>query len=75
MVTDKELNDRLIERDQTSEFSWDAWKKCAKLGIQGLPIPSEYGGGDADCVTMLPKTSTGKIDRVTLAKGVRPVAV
>jgi len=47
----EELNDRLIERDQNSEFSWDAWKKCAKLGIQGLPIPSAYGGGDSDCLT------------------------
>ena len=47
----QELNDRLIERDQNSEFSWDAWKKCAKFGIQGLPIPAEYGGGDADCLT------------------------
>lgn len=47
----EELNESLIERDQNSEFSWDAWKKCAKLGIQGLPIPAEYGGGDADCLT------------------------
>jgi alkylation response protein AidB-like acyl-CoA dehydrogenase len=47
----EELNDRLMERDEASEFSWDAWRKCAKLGIQGLPIPSEYGGGDADCLT------------------------
>jgi alkylation response protein AidB-like acyl-CoA dehydrogenase len=49
----QELNDRLIERDRDSEFSWDAWKKCAKLGIQGLPVPSEYGGGDADCLTVV----------------------
>jgi alkylation response protein AidB-like acyl-CoA dehydrogenase len=47
----EELNENLIERDQNSEFSWDAWKKCAKFGIQGLPIPAEYGGGDADCLT------------------------
>jgi alkylation response protein AidB-like acyl-CoA dehydrogenase len=47
----EELNERLIERDENSEFSWDAWKKCAKFGIQGLPIPAAYGGGDADCLT------------------------
>jgi acyl-coenzyme A synthetase/AMP-(fatty) acid ligase len=28
-----------------------------------------------ELLDVLPKTSTGKIDRVTLAKGVRPVAV
>jgi alkylation response protein AidB-like acyl-CoA dehydrogenase len=49
----EELNERLIERDENSEFSWDAWKKCAKFGIQGLPIPAAYGGGDADCLTTL----------------------
>jgi alkylation response protein AidB-like acyl-CoA dehydrogenase len=47
----EELNERLIERDESSEFSWDAWKKCARFGIQGLPIPAAYGGGDADCLT------------------------
>lgn len=47
----EELNDRVVERDQAEEFSWDAWRKCAKFGIQGLPIPSAYGGGDADCLT------------------------
>lgn len=46
-----ELNDRLIERDHDSEFSWEGWKKCAKMGIQGLPVPQEYGGGGADILT------------------------
>lgn len=47
----QELNDSLIERDRQSEFSWDAWKKCAQMGIQGLPVPQEYGGGGADILT------------------------
>ncbi len=47
----QELNDNLIERDLHEEFSWDAWRKCAKFGIQGLPIPQQYGGGDADMLT------------------------
>ncbi|MBZ5597235.1 MAG: acyl-CoA dehydrogenase family protein [Acidobacteriia bacterium] len=47
----EELNDNLIERDLHEEFSWDAWRKCAKFGIQGLPVPQEYGGGDADILT------------------------
>lgn len=47
----EELNDNLIERDLHEEFSWDAWRKCAKFGIQGLPVPQEYGGGEADILT------------------------
>lgn len=47
----EELNDNLIERDLKEEFSWDAWRKCARFGIQGLPVPEEYGGGGADILT------------------------
>jgi alkylation response protein AidB-like acyl-CoA dehydrogenase len=32
-------------------FSGEAWRKCAKLGIQGLVVPSEYGGSGADVLT------------------------
>lgn len=46
-----ELNDNVIDRDLNEEFSWDLWKKCAKFGIQGLPISSEYGGSQADTLT------------------------
>ncbi len=46
-----ELNDSLIERDRQSEFCREAWKKCAQMGIQGLPVPQEYGGGGADILT------------------------
>ena len=47
----EELNDDVIERDLNEEFSWDLWKKCAKFGIQGLPIATEYGGSAADTLT------------------------
>src|SRR5271168_4932068 len=47
----KELNDDLIRRDEEEEFSWSHWKKCAEFGIQGLPVPEEYGGGGADILT------------------------
>jgi hypothetical protein len=46
-----ELADDLIERDHNEEFSRDAWLKCARFGIHGLPIPQEYGGGGADTLT------------------------
>ena len=47
----EELKDDVITRDKNEQFSWDLWKKCAKFGIQGLPIPVEYGGGGADILT------------------------
>lgn len=47
----EELNDNLIERDRDEDFSWENWRKCAKYGIQGLPIPEEYGGQGADMLT------------------------
>ena len=39
-----ELADDLLGRDDRREFWRDGWKRCARFGIQGLPIPEEYGG-------------------------------
>jgi alkylation response protein AidB-like acyl-CoA dehydrogenase len=47
----EELKGDVIERDRNEEFPKDLWQKCAKFGIQGLPIPAEYGGGGADTLT------------------------
>jgi alkylation response protein AidB-like acyl-CoA dehydrogenase len=47
----EELKDDVITRDKNEEFSRDLWQKCATFGIQGLPIPTEYGGGGADILT------------------------
>ena len=47
----RELNHNLIEQDRNSEFPREAWKRCADFGIQGMPIPKEYGGGGADLLT------------------------
>jgi alkylation response protein AidB-like acyl-CoA dehydrogenase len=49
----RELNDDLIGRDRRSEFSRRAWEKCAEIGIQGLFLPEEYGGGGADPLTTI----------------------
>ena len=46
-----ELNDHLLERDAAKEFYWAGWKKCADIGIQGLPVPSEWGGAGVDALT------------------------
>jgi len=47
----QELNDDMIRRGREEEFSWSHWKKCAQFGIQGLPVPQEYGGAGADILT------------------------
>jgi alkylation response protein AidB-like acyl-CoA dehydrogenase len=48
-----ELNDGVLERDKDGTFAIDAWRKCAAVGIQGLPVPAEYGGGGADALTTM----------------------
>ena len=49
----KELNDGLIERDQEGSFSLENWRKCARFGILGLPIPEAYGGAGEDILTTM----------------------
>jgi alkylation response protein AidB-like acyl-CoA dehydrogenase len=47
----RELNDDVIARDAGNEFSREGWRKCARMGIQGLPFPKEHGGSEVDLVT------------------------
>ncbi len=37
-------DERLRERDEAREFWREGWNRCAELGIQALPVPSEFGG-------------------------------
>jgi alkylation response protein AidB-like acyl-CoA dehydrogenase len=48
-----ELNEGLIDRDREGAFSRENWRKCARLGIQGLPFPAAYGGAEADILTTM----------------------
>ena len=50
---DKELNENLLERDRVGEFSREGWKKCADVGIHGLPVPKDYGGMECDALTTI----------------------
>jgi alkylation response protein AidB-like acyl-CoA dehydrogenase len=47
----RKLNERTKQRDKSGEFPKEAWAECARFGIQGLPIPKEYGGTGADIFT------------------------
>jgi alkylation response protein AidB-like acyl-CoA dehydrogenase len=46
------LNHDLDARDRDSVFPAEAWRRCAELGLQGLPVPPEYGGLGASATTM-----------------------
>jgi alkylation response protein AidB-like acyl-CoA dehydrogenase len=48
----RELNDDARARDERHEFAREGWKKCAGFGVQGLPVPTEWGGGGADALTI-----------------------
>lgn len=40
----EELTDDLNARDERREFWHDGWRRCARFGLQGLPVPENYGG-------------------------------
>jgi alkylation response protein AidB-like acyl-CoA dehydrogenase len=48
-----ELNDDVLARDRSGTFARDAWRKCAEIGLQGLPVAVEYGGQGADYLTTM----------------------
>src|SRR5215471_7349338 len=47
----RELNQDLVKREDAGAFPREAWRKCAKFGVQGLPVPAELGGAGADVLT------------------------
>lgn len=49
----RELNENLIERDLVGAFPLENWKKCASFGVQGLCVPTDYGGGGFDVLTAI----------------------
>ncbi|HYK09530.1 MAG TPA: acyl-CoA dehydrogenase family protein [Gemmatimonadales bacterium] len=40
----KELVDDIARRDRAGEFPRELWRACGRFGIQGLPVPKEFGG-------------------------------
>jgi alkylation response protein AidB-like acyl-CoA dehydrogenase len=45
------LNAGVIERDREQHFPRELWLKCGELGLQGLPVPEEYGGSGLDALS------------------------
>jgi alkylation response protein AidB-like acyl-CoA dehydrogenase len=45
------LDQDLAKREEAGEFPREAWRACAQFGIQGLPVPTELGGGGSDVLT------------------------
>lgn len=52
----------LIADDRHDRFNHEGWRKCGEFGIQGLPVPPEYGGLGAD-----PLTTVGALERLGYA--------
>lgn len=48
-----ELNAGHRERERAGEFSRGNWEKCAEFGVQGLPMPEQFGGTGADILTTM----------------------
>jgi L-prolyl-PCP dehydrogenase len=46
-----ELNRNLTEDDREGRFTRDKWTAAARFGLQGLPLPEEYGGLGRDLLT------------------------
>ena len=36
----RELNQDLVKREAAGEFPREAWRACARFGIQSLPVPA-----------------------------------
>jgi len=40
-----------VERERRGEFWREGYRRCARFGVQGLPVPTEYGGRGHDLLT------------------------
>ena len=48
----KEIAPKIREYEKKREFPWNIYRKMGSAGLLGLRFGSEYGGQDADAVTM-----------------------
>jgi alkylation response protein AidB-like acyl-CoA dehydrogenase len=48
----RELGDDVARRDASGEFARSLWQRCAHFGVQGFPIPDQYGGSGLDPLSL-----------------------
>jgi len=48
----KEVAPKVREYERKREFPWELYKKMGANGLLGIRLPKEYGGQEADAVTM-----------------------
>ncbi len=48
----KEIAPKVREYESKGEFPWELYRKMGKTGLLGLRLPKQYGGQEADAVTM-----------------------
>jgi hypothetical protein len=42
------LNKDIVQRDREQTFPRELWLQCGEMGLQGLPVPEEFGGAGLD---------------------------
>ncbi len=50
--TQDELKRTLGAEAPAGGFAREAWRRCAELGLLGMPVPTEYGGSGASATTI-----------------------
>jgi cyclohexanecarboxyl-CoA dehydrogenase len=48
----KEIAPKIREHEKRGQFPWEIYRKMGKAGLLGLRLPKQYGGQDADALTM-----------------------
>lgn len=48
----KEIAPKIREYERKGQFPWEIYRKMGKAGLLGLRLPKEYGGQEADTMTM-----------------------
>jgi alkylation response protein AidB-like acyl-CoA dehydrogenase len=47
----RELNEGVSDREKNQAFPRELWLRCGEMGLQGLPVPEEFGGGGLDALS------------------------
>lgn len=50
---ERELNGEIERKDHDGTFPAKEWRRCAEIGLTGLAVPSAYGGGGADAISVM----------------------